>query len=740
MPGSTPSSDQHHDLTLGGEAPAAPETRSERAVVSPGVPDPLGSRYHPATDAWNFAVPSRYATRVELRLYDTSSPDAPCLVVDLARPAHRTGVVWHACVPRSLAPTATHYAYRVDGPPRNAAHDHRFDAGKLLLDPFARGLWFPPGFDRARAIGAGDNEGAAPLSVLPAAHDRTPESDTCLFPFASRPWKTDDRAVVLYELHVKGFTRDASSGVDPSIAGTFAGLIEKIPYLVDLGVTTVELMPITQFDPQEGNYWGYMPLSFFAVHQEYAGTTDAHAAAEAFRALVDAMHAAGLEVILDLVQNHTAEAHPDKGPTYSLRGLDHASFFHPAPGPGGHPPADYTGVGNTLNGSDPSVVRLITAAQRHWAERFGVDGFRHDLYAALMRAPDGSIMFSPPLLAAIRSCRTLHALRHTGEPWDAARGGFLLGSAFPDERMWQWNARYRDDARRFVRGDDGLVGAVMRRLYGSDGLFPSDGPVSFRPPQSVNYITSHDGFTLYDLVSYTAKRNHANGHDNTDGPPSEISFNCGHEGDDGEVPPEVMALRVRQAKNLLTLLLLSNGTPLIRSGDEFLNTQGGNSNPYNQDNETGWLDWSRLEQFKDFHAFVRDLIHFRQQHGSIGRDAYWEKDIDWHGAGGPVSFDNETHHFAYHLRPERAGQDELYVMLNMEPRPVDFVPVNTGHWSIAIETSRERPHDLPERDARPVLPERGMTVAERSIVVLTRPYAGPTDQKADQKPTPPASP
>ena len=415
-------------------------------------------------------------------------------------------------------------------------------------------------------------------------------------------------------MHVRGFTRSPTSGLAPERRGTYAGVVDKIPYLKELGVTMVELLPVQQFDPQEGNYWGYMTLNFFAPHQEYA--TDPHHARDEFRAMVKALHEAGIEVILDVVYNHTAEAGPE-GPTYSFRGIDNAAYYLMSDDPRA-PYVDYTGCGNTLACSRSVARVLVLESLRYWVTEMHVDGFRFDLASVLARNPDGSFASTDDsLLTAIRTDPILRDVHLIAEPWDAG-WAYQLGTEFPGALWHQWNGRFRDDVRRFVRGDPGMVGALMLRLYGSDDLFPDNPRDARRPYQSINYVTCHDGFTLYDAVAHNEKHNWANGHGNSDGTAENFSWNCGWEGDEG-VPAEVMALRKRQAKNLVCLLLLANGIPMLVAGDEFLHTQRGNNNPYNQDNETTWLDWSRKEWHADHLRFVKRMIAFRKAHPTLGR-------------------------------------------------------------------------------------------------------------------------
>jgi glycogen operon protein len=639
---------------------------------------------------------------------------------------------WACRLPIEIVRGAAYYAYRCDGPgPRESYGRLGFDAEKVLLDPYARAIEFPPGFDRASAARAGSNAGAALLGVLPRFEDGAGTSIGAegvtgvgsSRPPAPRRESEDIARGLIYELHVRGFTRHESSGVARERQGTYEGVIEKIPYLKSLGVSAVELMPVFQYCPQEGNYWGYMPISFFAVHQQYAARP--REAAKEFRAMVDAFHAAGIAVLIDSVQNHTGEGPPGERlssgqprfPTYSWRGIDaEAYYMH---GHRGLAYSDFSGCGNTFNVRSREGQRLIVESLRYWHEEMGVDGFRHDLAAVCARCEDGALDVEPPILAAIENCRELAGLVHIVEPWDF-EGAYLPGAKFPARGARQWNGMFRDDVRRFVRGDaSSTVGTLMQRLYGSDDLFPEGrghGSTAYSPRQSVNYIASHDGFSLYDLTAYTRRRNEANGHDNADGPSDEVSFNCGHEGDDG-APASVIERRVRHAASLVALLLLAAGTPMIRMGDEFLQTQLGNNNPYNQDNATTWLDWTRLERFGAFQRFVRSLAHFRRSHPVLWHARFWRERVSWFGAIGGVDLDPRSRELAYLLRGGGLGgpgAHDLYVMINMGASDRPFAIQSPGRWRVHVNSAAL---SVDSGENGPFA-EESVHVAAKSVVVL----------------------
>jgi len=667
-----------------------------------GLPFPLGVSRCRDDGAYNFALYSKHATSVRLLLFRADELAVPELDLALDPLVHKSGRVWHVRVPDETVSRCQYYGYLVDGPaPAGPFELHAFHPDKLLLDPYARCVVCPPTFDRAAAIAPGSNLGKAPLGVIEPGRGQ-PSRDSC------RPHHEAD--AIIYELHVRGFTQHESSGVSEAARGTYAGVIEKIPYLRELGVTVVELMPVFQKDPQAGDYWGYMPMSFFAVDRGYAPA--GQTAIDSFRAMVVALHEANIEVVLDVVYNHTAESGAD-GPIYSFKGLDNSTYYLMREGAY----ANYSGCGNSLNANNRYVRKMILDSMRYWSREMYVDGFRFDLASVFTRNVDGSINFEdPPIFGDISSHRSFDRARMIAEPWDGA-GAYELGRAFPGTAWLQWNSRFRDDVRRFVRGDAGTTGALVQRLYGSDDLFPDDVIDAYHAYQSVNHVTSHDGFTLYDLVSYERKRNEANGENNRDGPDANWSWNCGWEGDDG-APAHVLALRERQAKNLITLLMLANGTPMLRAGDEFLVTQHGNNNPYNQDNATSWLDWRRRDEHARFWRFVQRMIAFRKAHPSLSRSRFWREDVRWYGPRGVANLAHPT--IAMLLHGASQGDDDLYVMINGGTEAVSFVVQDARDgWRVVVDTARRAPEDIELEQPR-ALERPSCTVEPRSIVVLLR--------------------
>ena len=692
--------------------PFSPYTASASWEELEGSPLPMGATWLEEAQAWNFALYSKHAEHVILLLYAADDLVHPLLTSDLDYLRNKSGRVWHCRIASEKVGSAAYYAFRVSGPAEGGESAwHAFDSEKILLDPYARSVFIPRGFNRRAAIGPGSNAGKAPLGVL----TRNEVSDEWMDD--GRPRHESD--AIIYELHVRGFTRSPSSGVEAASRGAFTGITAKIPYLKELGVTAVELMPVFQYDPQGTDRWGYMPLSFFAPHGEYARGGLAKNARCEFRDMVRALHAADIEVILDVVYNHTCERGLT-GPTYSLKGIDNSTYYLMTRDPAA-PYADFTGTGNTLRCASSAVRQMVLDSMHMWALELGVDGFRFDLASVFGRRDDGSLSLrEAPVIGDISTHEELMHLRLIAEPWDAT-GTNALGRAFPGVTWQQWNGYFRDDVRRFVRGDPGMVPALMRRLYGSDDLFPDDLIHAYRPPQSVNYVTCHDGFTLYDLVSYNHKHNWANGHDNRDGAGESYSWNCGWEGDD-HVPNDVLALRKRQAKNLITLVLLANGMPMLRAGDEFLQTQTGNDNPYNQDNETTWLNWDLLEANRDMFRFVKHAIAFRKAHPSIGRSRFWRDDVRWYGVGAVTDMSQDSHSLAYCLHGASQRDVDLYVMINewQEALTFEIQEGDAKDWWRVIDTSRPSPEDIRAAGDEAAVEALRYVVGPRSVVVLVR--------------------
>ncbi|UFS70647.1 glycogen debranching protein GlgX [Geomonas sp. RF6] len=658
---------------------------------------PLGATVLPG--GVNFSLFSRDCTGVELLIFDRADDGTPSRTVTLIPRGNRSYHYWHTFVPG--AEPGQFYGYRVTGPnePRLGL---RFDRDKLLIDPYGRAVAFPAGYSRGAASGAGDNAAVAMKSVVadPRAYDW--EGDA--------PLKRPFSRTVIYELHVGGFTRHPSSALPEERRGTYAGVVEKIPYLQELGITAVELLPVFQFDPWDApsgrvNYWGYSPVSFFAPHAQYSSRPGALGPLDEFRDMVKALHRAGIEVILDVVFNHTAEG-DHRGPTFCYRGV--ANNFYYILEPECERYCNYTGCGNTLNANNPIVRRLILDSLHHWVSEMHVDGFRFDLASILARDEKGRPLENPPILWDIETDPALAGIKLIAEAWDAA-GLYQVGSFIGDS--WkEWNGRFRDDVRGFWKGDRGTVSRFVSRLLGSPDIY---GHERREAEQSVNFVTCHDGFTLNDLVSYNEKHNEGNGEENRDGCDDNRSWNCGVEGPCDD--PEVEALRNRQVKNFLAITLLALGTPMLCMGDEVRRTQKGNNNAYCQDNETGWFDWRGVQEHPDVHRFVRLLIAARLQREIAVQDPDLPLDellrnarLEWHGVElGRPDFGDDSHSIAL-TAWSMTGKNVFHIMVNAWWNSLRFelppVPRTDRRWRRFVDTSLPSPDDIASmEDAREVM-------------------------------------
>jgi glycogen operon protein len=683
----------------------------------PGSRYPFGAR--PDAKGVNFSVFSRHATAVELLLFENSASAEPFQTIALDPVANCTFFAWHVYV-QGLEP-GVYYNWRIDGPGDHRARSgFRFDAQKALLDPWARAVC-DRRWDRARASQPGPNHDAAIRgAVVNEGYDWGDD----------RPLHRPAEDVIIYELHVGGFTRHPSAGV--AHPGTFGGLIEKIPYLQELGITHVELMPIMAFDEQDvpdgvaarglKNYWGYSTHSFFAPHPGYCASAAAEGTLKGFRDLVKALHRAEIGVILDVVFNHTAEG-GDGGPWINFKGFGNEMFYHLDPH-NRERYVDYTGCGNSVNANHPLVARFITECLEYWVREMHVDGFRFDLASALARGEDGIPQYHAPVLWSIEFSDALARTRLIAEAWDA--GGLYQVGDFPGFRWQEWNGRYRDVVRRFVRGDPGLIGELATRLSGSSDLYQAAGRL---PVNSINFVTSHDGFTLYDQVSYNEKHNEENGEGNRDGHSDNLSWNCGHEGDTDDA--EIVTLRGRQAKNFISILLLSQGVPMLLAGDEVLRSQKGNNNAWCQDNELGWFDWTLTRTNRNMLRFVREMISFRKRHACLRRRHFLTgspaqpgdpADVVWHGyeLERPLWDDPGGRLLAYTLAAVGPGSAHLHIVLNMseQSHALPLPAVGGRQWYRAIDTAQAAPHDIvPALEQSPV-GGTSCVVSPRSVVVL----------------------
>jgi isoamylase len=680
-----------------------------------------------------FSVFSRNATSVTLLLFDDPRSPAPSHEIPLDPRLNRTGDAWHIDV-NGVGPGAC-YLYRVDGP-WQPEKGHRFDPGRLLLDPYAKAIagnytWSLLGSSRGRD----GRPAAADASILPKGIVIADDFDWK----GDRPLNRSLRHSVIYETHVRGLTMHPSSGAGHP--GTFRGVTEMIPYFADLGVTALELLPVQEFDEHENsrvnprtgeslsNYWGYNTISFFAPKGRYAAGGALGQQVTEFKEMVRSLHAAGIEVILDIVFNHTAEG-DESGPTLCFRGWDNAIYYILDP----QDPRRYlnfTGCGNTMNCNHPILRTLIIDCLRYWVVEMHVDGFRFDLGSVLGRDATGKILENPPILERIAQDPILRHTKIIAEAWDAA-GAYQVGW-FPGGRWAEWNDRFRDDVRRFWRGDTGTVPGLATRMAGSSDLYLRDGR---KPFHSINFVTSHDGFTLNDLVSYAQKHNEENAEENRDGSTPDRSANYGVEGPSSD--PAVEKLRSRQVKNMLATLLLSLGTPMLLGGDEMRRTQQGNNNPWCQNNEISWYDWRLKDRHADIHRFCRELISFRRRHPAFlrpefysGRDASHNliPDIGWFTeTAEPADWAEQRRTLMLLIDGNKAEIDadrddnDVAILLNATDEPVLFtlpvVPQGKEGWYRAVDTALPSPRDIlppgseerAERDTR--------LIAGRSLVVF----------------------
>ena len=681
-----------------------------------GKPYPSGSKL--SVKGVNFSIFSRYAKKVELLLFASADSDEPFQIIPLRKEINRTFFSWHVYV--SKLPVGTWYAWRMDGPDQARESGFRFEKDKQLLDPWALAV-SQKRWNRKAACMPGDNSRTAMRCVV--VDDRYNwEGDT---PLSIRSEKS-----IIYELHVGGFTRHTSSKV--ANPGTFAGLIEKIPYLQQLGITHVELLPVMAFDEQDvpahtadlglKNYWGYSTHSFFSPHPGYCMTPEQGTHVQEFRDLVKALHKAGMGVIMDVVFNHTAEAGAN-GPVINFRGIGGKSFYH-LDRFDKSIMRDYTGCGNTVNANHPLVARFIINCLEYWVREMHVDGFRFDLASAMARGENGEVLQDPPVLWGIELSEQLLKTKLIAEAWDAA-GLYQVGS-FPGYRWAEWNGRYRDIVRQFVRGDKGLLPELATRICGSSDMYEHQ---SRLPISSINFVTCHDGFTLYDLFSYNEKHNEANGEDNRDGCSNNLSYNCGIEGDTDN--SSILELRRKKAKNVFSILLLSQGVPMLLAGDEVLHTQHGNNNCYCQDNELSWMDWSLIDQNADMLRFVQQMIALRKRHPSIMRRRFLTggiiegkkmPDIAWHGTelNKPLWHDPEARILAFTLVGFGATEADLHIVMNMSDESATMeLPIIKGkEWCLALDTSLPSPQDItPPQDQKP-LSENFYSVSSKTVVVF----------------------
>ncbi len=674
---------------------------------------------------------------MSLLLFDDPRAAVPLREITLDPLLNRTGDVWHVDV-QGIGPGAF-YLYRVDGP-WQPDRGHLFNPDRLLLDPYVKAVTgsFTWNLADARTFDPRAKDGRPTVSDIAGMPKGIVIDDNFDWK-GDRPLNRSLRHSVIYETHVRGLTRHASAGV--AHPGTFRGLTEKIPYLADLGVTALELLPVQEFDEDENtrvnprtgeklsNYWGYNTISFFAPKGRYASAGTLGEQVTEFKETVRALHAAGIEVILDMVLNHTAEG-DETGPTLCFRGWDNSIYYMLDP----RDPRryrNYTGTGNTLNCNHPILRTLIMDCLRYWVVEMHVDGFRFDLGSVLGRDAEGRIMENPPILERIAEDPVLRHTKIIAEAWDAA-GAYQVGW-FPGGRWAEWNDRFRDDVRRFWRGDRGMVPALATRLAGSSDLYLRDGR---KPFHSINFVASHDGFTLNDLVSYERKHNQDNGEGGRDGTTPDHAANYGVEGPTDD--PRVEGVRNRQVKNMLATLLLSLGTPMLLGGDEMRRTQRGNNNPWCQNNEISWYDWCLREKHADIHRFCRALLAFRRRHPAFlrpefysGRDASHNRipDIAWMTeTAQPADWSSDRRTLMLVIDGNKADVDadrddnDIAMLLNASEGDALFtlpaVPQGKEGWYRAIDTALPSPADIVEPGREERADRETRSVAARSLVVF----------------------
>ncbi|MCP4293298.1 MAG: glycogen debranching protein GlgX [bacterium] len=682
----------------------------EKFTTSSGLPYPLGATCN--SQGTNFSIHCPKASSLDLLLFENVHSSQPFQTITLQATEHRTATYWHVFLEKCHQGQI--YAWRARGP-RDPEKKLFFDGDKVLLDPYAKAICGQEKYSRSAAKAVGDNCARALRSVVvdPSQYDWQ----------GDQPLPAPNGREIIYEMHVSGFTKSPSSGLDESLSGTYKGLIEKISYLQELGITAVEFLPVHEYDSQDApkdlaNFWGYSTLGFFAPHRQYSSDQSPVGPVNEFRDLVRELHKAGIRVILDVVFNHTSEAGID-GPTLGWRGLDAAGYYILNNEPSVF--SDFTGCGNTFNCNSPTAMKLVLDSLRYWVREMHVDGFRFDLASAMTRDVTGTPMSNPPLIAAINSDPELAGCTLIAEAWDAA-GLYQVGS-FPGDRFSEWNGPFRDIGRSFWRGDDHTIENLMARLVGSPDLM-NDGKAV--PSQSINFLTCHDGFSLWDLVSYEKKHNLKNKEENRDGSNHNISCNHGQEGPSSD--KNINELRHRQIRNFFCLLMLSHGTPMFYMGDEVGQSKDGNNNPWCQDNELNWFDWNLVKEQKPLLKFVQSLIFEAKNIGKLSDDRFWSAssddfrgDITWHGLKpGLPDWTPTSHCLAFEISPGADGR-RILVLFNASDQSQIFelpeLPKNLA-WDVVLTTSKPglQGPDSCEKGTEPLLQE--ILLSPKSTMVL----------------------
>ena len=706
-------------------------------AVDNGRALPLGASL--SNEGVNFSVFSRNATAVTLLLFESAASNSPWIEIPLDKRGNKTGNIWH-CLIKGIGAGAC-YLYRADGPyfPEKGL---RFNPHKTLLDPYAKALTDISNWDYSSCSGYDPVKPGGDLTY--SYIEDINHQPRCIIIDDSFDWQGDMplnyplRFSVIYETHVKSLTAHPNSGVEHP--GTYRGVIEKIPFFKDLGITSLEFLPVQEFNENENhqsnprtgkrlkNFWGYSTAAFFAPKGSYAADRSPGGQVREFKEMVKQLHKAGIEVILDIVFNHTAEGN-EQGPTFSFRGLDNSIYYMLNENRRFY--QNYSGCGNTMNCNHPVVRTFIMDCLRYWVMEMHIDGFRFDLCSILGRDQNGRIMENPPTLERIAEDPVLGSTKIIAEAWDA--GGAYQVGWFPGGRWAEWNDKFRDDVRKFWRGDTKETRHLATRLAGSSDLYLRDGR---KPFHSVNFITSHDGFTMKDLVSYNNKHNEDNGEKNRDGNDNNLSYNNGVEG--YTTDPIINTLRERQLKNFFTTMMISLGTPMILGGDEFGRTQNGNNNAYCQDNEMSWYDWSLFEKNKGLYRFVREIIAFRRRHPGFMRPEFYTgrggnyngiPDISWYDeTGSTPDWDKIGYYLALQLDGSRADiladrdDNDFFIMFNADNDSKAFIlplPHPKKEWFRVVDTGLSSPNDILLPGSEKTLPSQHMyPVKARSIVIL----------------------
>ncbi|MCL2443572.1 MAG: glycogen debranching protein GlgX, partial [Treponema sp.] len=706
-------------------------------VAETGKALPLGASL--TQDGVNFAIFSRNATAITLIIFESADNDSPWVEIPLDKREHKTGNIWHCYIKGLQAGTC--YLYRADGPyfPEKG---QRFNPHKTLIDPYAKALTDLSIWDYGKCAGYDPDKPGRDLTF--SYDDDITHQPRCIVIDDSFDWQGDMplnyplRFSVIYETHVKGLTAHPNSGVKNP--GTYRGVIEKIPFLKDLGITSLEFLPVQEFNENEiirrnpntgkklTNYWGYSTAAFFAPKGSYAADKSLGGQVNEFKEMVRELHKAGIEVILDIVFNHTAEGN-EQGPTFSFRGLDNSVYYILNENKRYY--QNYSGCGNTVNCNHPVVRTFIMDCLRYWVMEMHVDGFRFDLGSILGRDQNGHIMENPPTLEQIAEDPILNSTKIIAEAWDA--GGAYQVGWFPGGRWAEWNDKYRDNVRKYWRGDPKETRYLATRIAGSSDLYLRDGR---KPFHSINFITSHDGFTLKDLVSYNNKHNEDNGEGNWDGSDNNLSYNYGVEGPAKD--PVIKIIRERQIKNYFATLMVSLGTPMLLGGDEIARTQNGNNNAYCQDNEISWYDWSLLEKNADLYRFAKEMIAFRLRHPGFMRPEFYTgrggaykaiPDISWFDdEGNAIDWDEVGYYLALRLLGSKADtladrdDNDFYIMFNADTDLKNFMlaePPPKKQWYRVVDTGLPSPNDilLPGTEEH-LSSQRSYSVKARSLVIL----------------------